>query len=230
VCGRYTNTAAAGELSERLHLPIVSDDGTRRYNVAPTQEVLAVVRGEQELQERMLRWGLVPFWSKDLKSGSRMFNARIETVTEKPSFRSLVPKASHRALQIADGYFEWTKPERPGEPRQPFFFQLDGGEPFAFAALWTTATVEGEHVESSTILTCDSAPNRLVSAIHNRMPVILADEESRLGWMDPALDADEALSLCGPLPAERMTVRPVSTAVNRVGKGAEGPAMLAPPD
>ncbi|HUA11719.1 MAG TPA: SOS response-associated peptidase [Solirubrobacteraceae bacterium] len=230
MCGRYTNTAAAGELSERLHLPIVSDEGTGRYNVAPTQEVLAVVRSGEDLEERMLRWGLVPFWAKDTKGGARMINARIETVTTKPSFRALVPKASHRALQIADGYFEWIKPEHRGQPRQPFYFQLEEGEPFAFAALWTSATVEGEKVESSTILTCSSESNRLVSAIHNRMPVILADEESRAGWLDPGLGAEEALALCQPLEASRMTVRPVTTAVNRVGPGAEGPAMLAPPD
>ena len=132
-----------------------------------------------------------------------MINARIETVTEKRSFRSLVPKASHRALQVADGYFEWIKPEHRGQPRQPFYFQLQGGEPFAFAALWTSATIEGERVDSSTILTCSSESNSLVSAIHDRMPVILADEESRAGWLDPELGAEEALELCHPLRQRR---------------------------
>jgi putative SOS response-associated peptidase YedK len=230
MCGRYTNTASAGELSERLHLPIVREDGTGRYNIAPTQEVLAVVQEDDSLEARMLRWGLVPHWAKDTKSGARMINARMETVAEKPSFRSLIPKASHRALQIGDGYFEWIKPERRGEPRQPFYFQLTDGEPFAFASLWTTATIEGEKVESVTMLTCDSASNRVVAAIHNRMPVILADDESRAAWLDPSVGTDEALALCGPLPADRMTARAVTTAVNRVGPGAEGPGMIAPPD
>jgi putative SOS response-associated peptidase YedK len=230
MCGRYTNTASAGELSERLHLPIVRDEGTGRYNIAPTQEVLTVVRDDESLEARMLRWGLVPHWAKDTKGASRMINARLETVAEKPSFRSLVPKASHRALQIGDGYFEWIKPERPGEPRQPFYFQLEDGEPFAFASLWTSAEIAGERVESVTMLTCDSASNRVVSAIHNRMPVILRDEAAREAWLDPTIGTEEALALCGPLPASRMKVRPVTSAVNRVGAGAEGPAMLAPPE
>jgi len=230
MCGRYTNTASAGELSERLHLPIVSDDGTGRYNIAPTQEVLAVVRDDDSLEARMLRWGLVPRWAKDTKSGARMINARLETVAEKPSFRSLVPKASHRALQIGDGYFEWIKPERRGEPRQPFYFQLEGGEPFAFASLWTSAMIDGEQIESVTMLTCDSASNRVVSAIHNRMPVILPDQAAREAWLDPTVGTEEALAMCGPLPAARIAVRPVTTAVNRVGPGAEGPGMLAPPE
>jgi putative SOS response-associated peptidase YedK len=230
MCGRYTNTASAGELSERLHLPIVRDDGTGRYNIAPTQEVLTVVRDEESLEARMLRWGLVPHWAKDTKGAARMINARMETVAEKPSFRSLIPKASRRALQIGDGYFEWTKPERPSAPRQPFYFQLADGEPFAFAALWTRANVAEETVESVTMLTCDSAPNAVVAPIHNRMPVILPDEAAREAWLDPSVGTDEALSLCGPLPAARMRVRPVTTAVNRVGPGAEGPGMIAPPE
>ncbi len=178
----------------------------------------------------MLRWGLVPRWAKDTKGASRMINARLETVAEKPSFRSLVPKASHRALQIGDGYFEWIKPERPGEPRQPFYFQLEDGEPFAFASLWTSAEIAGERVESVTMLTCDSASNRVVSAIHNRMPVILRDEGRARGLAGPDHRDRRSPRAVRPAPASRMKVRPVTSAVNRVGAGAEGPAMLAPPE
>ena len=129
-----------------------------------------------------------------------MINARIETrhrAARLPPARA--EGRSRRALQLADGYFEWLKPERRGEPRQPFYFQVDGGVPFAFAALWTPAKVGGEWVHSVCLLTCDSSPNRTAAAIHDRMPVILADADAQRAWLDPALDAEEALALCGPL-------------------------------
>jgi putative SOS response-associated peptidase YedK len=225
VCGRYTNTAGIEELNDRFRVPIPSDAGTRRFNIAPTEEVLALVSPHGQPEARLLRWGLVPWWAKDLRSASKMINARVETVASKPAFRELIPSSSRRALQIADGYFEWLKPERRSEPRQPFFFQVDGGLPFAFAALWTKATVAGQRIESVSLLTCDAAPNHVVSAIHNRMPVILADSEAQSAWLDSSLGAEEALELCRALPAGRLSVRAVDPAVNKVG-GSEGPELL----
>jgi putative SOS response-associated peptidase YedK len=172
-----------------------------------------------------MRWGLVPSWSTELK-GPLMINARIETITAKPAYRRLIPRASRRALQLADGYFEWLKPEKRGEPRQPFFFQVDGGVPFAFAAVWTPAKVEGEWLHSVSLLTCDSSPNRTASAIHDRMPVILADEDARRAWLDPRLDAEEALALCGPLDQSRLSARAANPAVNKVDPETEGPELL----
>jgi putative SOS response-associated peptidase YedK len=230
VCGRYTNTAGVEELNARFRVPISGDAGTRRFNIAPTEEVLAIVAPTGEPEARLLRWGLVPPWAKDLKGSAKMINARMETVAAKPAYRSLIPKASRRALQLADGYFEWLKPEKRGEPRQPFFFQLDGGTPFAFAALWTPARVGGEWIESVTLLTCDSAPNRVAAAIHDRMPVILADRDAQRAWLDPALGADEALELCGALPATRLSAQPANPAVNKAGDlDAEGPGLLTAP-
>jgi len=182
----------------------------------------------------MLRWGLVPTWAKDLKSSAKMINARMESVRERPAYRSLIPKGSRRALQLADGYFEWLAPERPAKrselcPRQPFFFQVDGGIPFAFAALWTPAKVQGSWVTSVALLTCDAAPNRTAAAIHDRMPVILADEEAQQAWLDDSLGAEEALALCGPLPSERLSARPANPAVNQPGAAPEGPDLLRAP-
>ena len=230
MCGRYTNTAGPEELNDRFSVPITSDAGTRRFNVAPTEEVLAIVAPKGEAEARVLRWGLVPPWAEDLKGGGRMINARIETVTSTPAYRALIPKASRRALQIADGYFEWLKPERRGEPRQPFFFQVDGGVPFAFAALWTPAKVQGEWVQSVSLLTCDASPNRVAAGIHDRMPVILADRDAQRAWLDPALGAEEALELCGPLPTERLSAQPANPAVNKAGEPQlEGPGLLLEP-
>jgi putative SOS response-associated peptidase YedK len=228
MCGRYTNTAGPEELNDRFRVPITSDAGTRRFNIAPTEEVLTIVAPHGEQEARLLRWGLIPHWTKDLKGGGKMINARMETVTSRPAFRELVPKGSRRALQLADGYFEWLKPEKHSEPRQPFFFQVDGGIPFAFAALWTQALIEGEWIHSVTLLTCDSAPNRIAAPIHDRMPVILADRDAQQAWLDPALGAEEALAVCGALPTERLSARAANPAVNKAG-GAEGPELLYAP-
>jgi putative SOS response-associated peptidase YedK len=236
MCGRYTNTAGVEELNARFSVPIPSDAGTRRFNIAPTEEVLAIVAPKGEREARLLRWGLVPPWAKDLKGAAKMINARMETVTTSPAFRSLIPKGSRRALQLADGYFEWLKPEQRRDrskagPRQPFFFRVDGGVPFAFAALWTPAKVGEEWIHSVTLLTCDAAPNRTAAAIHDRMPVILADPDARQAWLDPALDAEEALELCGALPAERLSAQPANPAVNKAGDlDAEGPELLLAPN
>jgi putative SOS response-associated peptidase YedK len=230
MCGRYTNTAGPEELNDRFKVPISTDAGTRRFNIAPTEEVLAIVAPKGEPQARLLRWGLVPPWAKDLKDGAKMINARLETVTTTPAYRGLIPKASRRALQLADGYFEWLKPERRSQPRQPFFFQVDHGVPFAFAAVWTPANVEGDWVHSVALLTCDAASNRIAAGIHDRMPVILADADARRAWLDPTLGVDEALSLCGPLPAARLSARPANPAVNKSGElDREGPELLVAP-
>jgi putative SOS response-associated peptidase YedK len=230
MCGRYTNTAGPEELNDRFRIPIASDAGTRRFNIAPTEEVLAIVAPKGEAQARLLRWGLIPPWAKDLKGSAKMINARMETVASTPAYRTLIPKASRRALQIADGYFEWLKPEKRSEPRQPFFFQVDGGIPFAFAAVWTPAKVGGEWVASVSMLTCDSAPNRVASAIHGRMPVVLADRDAQQAWLDPALGTEEALALCGALPSERLSAQPANPAVNKSGElELEGPQLLATP-
>ena len=234
MCGRYTNTAGPEELNDRFRVPIPSGAGTRRFNIAPTEEVLAIVNGREGKEARLLRWGLVPPWAKDLKGSGRLINARMETVTTTPAYRALIPKGSRRALQLADGYFEWLAPERKSSraelgPRQPFFFQVDGGVPFAFASLWTPAKVQGEWVVSVTLLTCDASPNRTAAAIHDRMPVILPDEDTQQAWLDPRLGAEEALSVCGPLPADRLSARPANPALNKPGDVPEGPELLHAP-
>ncbi len=228
MCGRYTNTIGPEELSDRFHVPIAGAAGTGRYNVAPTEQVLAIAAPKGKPQAELMRWGLVPSWANEIK-GPLMINARVESVLEKPAYRRLIPRGERRALQLADGWFEWLKPERRSEPRQPFHFQLDGGAPFAFAALWTPAKVEGAWLHSVALLTCDSRPNRTAAAIHDRMPVVLADEEAQRAWLDPDVDAEEALALCGPLPESRLSARPANPAVNKVDPDAEGPALLVAP-
>ena len=228
MCGRYTNTAGVSELNDRFRVPITSDAGTRRYNIAPSEEVLAIVARDGVPEARLLRWGLIPPWASDLKGSHKMINARMETVTRSPAYRRLIASASRRALQLADGYFEWLKPEKRSEPRQPFFFQVDGGAPFAFAALWTPAKIDGRWIASVAMMTCDASSNSVARAVHDRMPVILADEQSRRAWLDGSLDAQEALTLCGALPSDRLSVRPANPALNRPDPDTEGPQLLEP--
>jgi putative SOS response-associated peptidase YedK len=230
VCGRYTNTSGVEELNDRFRVPIEGSAGTHRYNIAPTEDVLAIVSPKGEPHARLLRWGLVPSWAHEIPSSRTMINARVETVASSPAYRRLIPRGARRALQLADGYFEWLKPERRGEPRQPFHFQVDGGVPFAFAAVWTPAKVAGEWIASVSLLTCDSSPNPVAAAIHGRMPVILADRDAQLAWLDHSLGAEDALELCGALPASRLSASPANPAVNKVDGAPEGPELLRPPD
>lgn len=234
MCGRYTNTAGVEELNARFEVPIGSAAGTRRYNVAPTEEVLAIVSPKGEREARMLRWGLVPPWAQSAKTSHKMINARMETVATAPAYRKLVPRASRRALQLADGYFEWLKPERRGAGagevvRQPIHFRVDGGIPFAFAALWTPAKIAGEWIASCALLTCDAASNRVAAAVHDRMPVILADRDAQRAWLDERVGTEEALELCGALPEARLSAHPANPLVNRPDPDAEGPELLVAP-
>jgi len=229
MCGRYTNTADPGALEARFGVVIPFSEGTRRYNVAPTEQVLAVVRGEDgDPEAKLLRWGLIPPWAKDLKIGSRLINARSETAARQSAFRDLFGSADRRALVIADGFYEWLRSEDPRQPRQPFHITVDGGRPFALAGLWTRARIEGEVIESVTILT--TKPNAVVARLHDRMPVILPDRDGERAWLSPALDSAGAQALCVPLDPARMRATPANPAVNKAGvPEAEGPGLLQEP-
>jgi putative SOS response-associated peptidase YedK len=229
VCGRFTNSQCKGDdvqrkLAAKLGIEqFESDRGYERFNIAPTQEVLSVVEDKAGRRMELLRWGLVPRWAKDLKVGYRMINARAETVDERPAYRGLVRQAKHRCLILADGYYEWQKPEDPKQPRRPFHFSLEDGEPFCFAGLWTRwSAPDGELVPSCTIFTCEA--NDLARPIHERMPVILTDAEAWKAWLDPGVDAAAACELLTPLIAERMIVRPANSVVNSARH--EGPGCL----
>ncbi|HEX6115673.1 MAG TPA: SOS response-associated peptidase [Solirubrobacterales bacterium] len=245
MCGRYTLTKKehdtladrfeaklAGQLQERAkeeqekgHEP----PGTGRFNVAPTQEVLAVVRDKDDAERemRLLRWGLLPVWAKDLKAGYKMINAKAETILEKRTYKPLVGKGHHRCLILADGFYEWMKAEDPKQPRQPVRFTVDGGEPFAFAGLWTRSKIEDEWIESCTLITTN--PNDVVKRVHDRMPVIFPSSDAEATWLDPSLEPEDALELCVPFPAERMESAPANPELNKVGGAAESPALLVAP-
>lgn len=232
MCGRYTLTSSdQRRLGTRFRISRgeLGDAGLGRYNVAPTQEVLTV-QGDAETGGRgaiLARWGLVPFWAKDLKAGYRMINARAEGLTRSRAYGPLVKKRRNRCLILADGFYEWMKAEKPKEPRQPVRFTVDDGEPFAFAGLTVTREWEGAPLTSCTIITTE--PNETVAAVHDRMPVILPGPDAESAWLEGDLSPDEAVSLCVPLAAGRMKATPANPALNKVGGTTEGPDLLVAP-
>jgi putative SOS response-associated peptidase YedK len=211
MCGRFTLAAPAETLARQFELPEVPVLEPH-YNIAPTQAV-AVVRLELDREERMLelmRWGLIPRWAKDESIGNKLINARAETVAEKPAFRDAFQK--RRCLVVADGFYEWQVV--PGQKRkQPYFFHLDGGGPFAFAGLWERwKDPAGNMLYTCTLITTEA--NDLVHSVHPRMPVILAPADYAL-WLDPSVAQPGRLqSLLRPYPPERMEAYPVGFQVN----------------
>lgn len=209
MCGRYTLTDP-GELVEELGAEGDGDELEPRYNVAPTQDVPAVVLDEEGKRRLApLRWGLIPFWAKDEKIGSRMINARSETVAEKNAFRDAFRK--RRCLVLADGFYEWKK---ENGAKQPYYVHLADHEPFTFAGLWERWDQKGERDEpiwSCTILT--GPPNDKVKELHDRMPVILRGDARDL-WLDHHAEGDAVQEILGPVPAEETDFYPVSRLVN----------------
>ncbi len=220
-----------------------SPPGMGRFNVAPSQEIL-VVRSSPDPEEaaagereaRLMRWGLVPRWAKDLKVGYKMINAKAENLDSSRAYAPLVGKYRHRCLILADGFYEWMRAEDPKQPRQPWRFTVDGGEPFSFAGICTRKEWEdGEDrgvddgwLYSATIVT--TTPNEVVAPVHNRMPAILPNAEAEAAWLNPELSAEDAIAMCGPLDGSRMEGAPANPKLNKVGKGSEeGPELLVAP-
>ncbi len=209
MCGRFTLASPDESLAELLDLdapPALKP----RYNIAPTQPV-AVLRPPPEGAPRaieLLRWGLVPSWSKDETIGNRMINARSETVADKPAFRSAFRR--RRCLVLADGFYEWQRREGG---KQPYHIRLADGGPFAFAGLWEHwQSPDGSDLETCTILT--TTPNSLLAEVHNRMPVIVDRDDYAL-WLDSQVeDAKRLHPLLQPYPADRMVAVPVTRHVN----------------
>ena len=213
MCARYAFFTVENLMREFMLLE--APELAALYNIAPTDVVPAVVQGEKGREVQMFQWGLVPSWAKDPSIGSRMINARAETLSEKPSFRAAFKK--RRCLIPADGFYEW-KGEKGH--KQPYFIRMKSAKPFAFAGLWEHwEGVEGELV-SCTIITTE--PNELVSEVHNRMPVILPYEAEEM-WLDSRVQNTETLmSLLRPFPANSMEAYEVSTLVNSVkNQGSE---------
>jgi putative SOS response-associated peptidase YedK len=204
MCGRFSFASPAETLAEVFDLPRVPDLKPR-YNIAPTQDVAIVRQGEAGAREMaMVHWGLIPFWAKDRSMGARTINARAETASSKPAFRSAM--RSRRCLVPADAFYEWKK-EDGG--KQPYCIAFADGRAFAFAGLWEAWRGDDEVVESCTILT--TAANEVVAPLHDRMPVILECAEFA-PWLD--LAGPDPAALLTPYAGTGLTAWPVTRWVN----------------
>ncbi len=227
MCGRYTLKTPAAKLIELFRVPSMPMLSPR-YNIAPTQLVICVraVSDQPASNEAIfMRWGLIPFWAKDMKIGNTMINARSETIAEKPAFRTAFAK--RRCLIPADGFFEWQKLSTG--KKQPWLIEKVDREPFAFAGLWEcwhpkaaeepsdgdSDSVESEPaapVISCTILT--TTANKDMRPLHERMPVILPIE-SWAAWLSPQASRGQLTEILQPLDDGQLVRTSVSTIVNR---------------
>jgi putative SOS response-associated peptidase YedK len=217
MCGRYTLTVRPEEVWEELELAGEPPaDSPARYNIAPTQDV-PIVTSREPSALRFVRWGLVPFWATDPSIGSKMINARAESLVTKNAFKASFQ--DRRCLVVADGFYEWRTNDNGS--KTPMYIQLPGGRPFVFAGLWSAwKSAAGDRLETCAIITTDSA--EALAGIHDRMPVILP-AELRRAWLDESASPAVLLGLLGPYRGE-LSVRPVSTLVNSVKN--DSPALI----
>lgn len=206
MCGRFTLRANIHDIATAFNVA-PSLQTIPRYNIAPTQEVITIMHNATAHLD-LLRWGLIPTWAKEESIGSRMINARAETLNEKPSFKHLL--RSRRCLIVADGFYEW---KQEHGTKTPMYITLKDQVPFAFAGLWDSWNApDGQQIRTCTIITTQA--NELISPIHNRMPAILSGQTWK-EWLDPALHDEHILQpLLAAYPADKMTTRAVSRLVN----------------
>jgi putative SOS response-associated peptidase YedK len=212
MCGRYRLSRRKQIIEEHFDTSRWDDDWEPRYNIAPTQPIAVIRQHPKEpvRQISIMRWGLIPSWARDASIASRTINAKAETAATKAAFRD--PIRFRRCLIPADGFYEWV---RRGTSKQPFCFEVNDGELFAFAGLWDGwKDSNGKWVKTCSILT--TTPNAVTSTVHDRMPVILDPDNYDL-WLDPGMQNVAAVSeLLKPYDASLMRCYPTSSRVNNV--------------
>lgn len=208
MCGRYSLTIGMDEMVKAFGV-LPGPELVPRYNIAPTQTVPVVCQnGDGVRHLRQYHWGLIPHWAKDASIGSRMINARCETVAEKPAFRGAI--RYRRCLIPASGFFEWKQSDNK---KVPFYIRRQDQAPMAFAGIWDTWKGQEETIVSCSILT--TGANTLVAKLHDRMPVILSSAEYET-WLDREVDDPGALvPLYRAFPSDLLEAYEVSTVVNK---------------
>jgi putative SOS response-associated peptidase YedK len=219
MCGRFVLTANPDVIQTAFDLTSIPAEMTPRYNIAPTQPV-AVITNDNPKALTFHRWGLIPSWAKDIKIGNQMINARSESVSEKPAFRSAFKR--RRCLIPADGFYEWRK---EGGEKTPMFIHLKDRPVFAMAGLWEIwHSPDGGELRTCTIITTEA--NSFMQTMHDRMPVILHKEDYDF-WLSPDEEPVARLqALLKPFEPEAMTAYPVSKMVNRPNNDV--PECIAP--
>jgi len=211
MCGRYRLSRRKQIIEEYFDSAPWEEDWNPRFNIAPTQPVPVIRQHPKEPVREIapMRWGLIPSWARDASVAASMINARSETASTKPAFRDALKL--RRCLIPADGFYEWV---RTGKSKQPFCFEVNEGELFAFAGIWDRWKAPSGWIKSCSILT--TTPNAVTSAIHDRMPVIL-DRDSYDLWLDPGMQNVASISeLLKPYDAGLMRSYPISSRINHV--------------
>ena len=221
MCGRFTQERPASELAEIFGAEPLADDLGARYNIAPTDEAMVIVQREERRAVTAYRWGLIPHWAEDAKVGSRMFNARAETILTSPAFRGAFVRK--RCLVPVDSFYEW---KREGTVRQPYRVVPDDGQPLVLAGLWAGWHDPVTEAVRRTFTIITSRPNEALAGLHDRMPVILpAAAWDR--WLDPATtDVGELRAMLEPSDAVGLEIYPVPRYVNDVRR--DGPELIEP--
>ena len=221
MCGRFAQQRPASELAEIFNAEPLVDDPGPRYNVAPTDEALVVVQREDRRGVTAYRWGLIPHWADSAKVGSRMFNARAETLVGAPAFRDAFQRK--RCLVPVECFYEW---RREGAVRQPYTIGRADGAPLVLAGLWDGWRDPATDVVRRSFTIVTSAPNEAMAAIHNRMPVILPEPDWD-AWLDGRFaDRGRLLAMLEPRDEPELAITAVSQLVNNVRN--DGPELVVP--
>jgi putative SOS response-associated peptidase YedK len=221
MCGRFTQQRPASELAEIFGAEPLVDDPGGHYNVAPTDDALVVVQRDERRGLTAYRWGLIPHWATEARVGSKMINARAETITSSPAFREAFVRK--RCLVPVDSFYEW---KREGTVRQPYRIVRRDGRPLALAGLWAGWKDPASDVVRRTFTIVTTTPNEAIAGLHDRMPVIVA-EDAWARWLDPApADPGELIGLLVPSEAVDLDVYAVVRDVNDVRR--DGPELITP--
>lgn len=219
MCGRFTQERPASELAEIFAAEPLRDDPGAHFNVAPTDEATVVVQREDRRAVTGYRWGLIPHWATDAKVGSRMFNARAETLTTSPAFRDAFRRK--RCLVPVDSFYEW---KREGTIRQPYRVVRRDGRPLALAGLWAGWHDPATQTVRRTFTIVTTSPNKALADLHDRMPVIVP-QGAWDRWLDPTPpDPAELLNLLLPTDDVELEIYPVERFVNDVRR--DGPELI----
>ncbi len=221
MCGRFTQQRPASELAEIFGAEPLVDDPGGHFNVAPTDQALVVVQRDDRRAVTAYRWGLIPHWATDARVGSRMFNARAETLTASPAYREAFRR--RRCLVPVDSFYEW---KREGTIRQPYRVSQANGRPLALAGLWAGWHDPATDTVRRTFTIVTTTPSVSLADLHDRMPVVVS-EEAWTRWLAPGMaGSGELLGLLAPNDAVELQIQAVSRLVNDVRQ--DGPALIEP--
>ena len=223
MCGRFSQQRPASELAEIFAAEPLADELGPRWNIAPTDPAYVVVQREDRRAVVAYRWGLIPHWADSAKVGSRMFNARSESLSRSPAFADALRRK--RCLVPVDGFYEW---QRIGSRRQPFTIGRADARPLVLAGLWAGWRDPGRDVVVRTFTIVTTRPNEQMAGLHDRMPVVLPESAWDL-WLDPELgDPGELQGLFEPTDEVALRIEPVADLVNNVRN--DGPDLIRPID